>query len=85
MNTPVTPVTTREALLASGGNNYFVDRNTCLHLKLTDPGHPWQYTDSFQRDGMYIEEKVGERQCIAEHCFSAEPACARPLPWEWLH
>jgi hypothetical protein len=45
-------------LLASGGNNFWVDANSCLHLKLTDPGHHWQYTNSFQRDGMYIEEPV---------------------------
>jgi hypothetical protein len=51
-------VSSRAALLASGGNNYWVDVNNCLHLKLTDPGHPWQYSNSFQRDGMYIEEPV---------------------------
>jgi hypothetical protein len=51
-------VTSRAVLLASGGNNFWVDANSCLHLKLTDPGHHWQYTNSFQRDGMYIEEPV---------------------------
>lgn len=35
-----------------------VDSNNCLHLKLTDPGHPWEYSDSFQRDGMYVEEEI---------------------------
>jgi hypothetical protein len=55
----LTPVTTRPQLLASAGNSFFVDSNTCLHLKLTDPGHPWQpYYKSFERDGMYIEEEV---------------------------
>jgi hypothetical protein len=39
-------------------NHFLVDANSCLHLKLTDPGHHWQYTNSFQRDGMYIEEPV---------------------------
>jgi hypothetical protein len=60
-NTAVTPVTTRTELLASGGDKYWVDGNTCLHLKLTDPGHPWEYTRGFTRDGMYIEEEVRRR------------------------
>lgn len=55
----LTPVNTRDALLRSGGNTYFVDGNNCLHLKLTDPGNPWApYTDNFARDGMSIEEEV---------------------------
>jgi hypothetical protein len=57
-NTPMTPVTNRDALLRSGGDKYWIDANNCLHLKLTDPGHPWQYTDSFARDGLYVEEEV---------------------------
>jgi len=56
--TSLTRVTTRDALLRGGGNDYWVDANNCLHLKLTDPGHPWQYTDSFTRDSMYIEEEA---------------------------
>jgi hypothetical protein len=59
-NVPLTPVTTRDSLLRSGGDKYWVDTNNCLHLKLTDPGHPWQYTDSFQRDGLYVEEEVSD-------------------------
>jgi hypothetical protein len=51
-------VSSRAALLSSGGNNFWVDSNNCLHLKLTDPGHHWQLTNSFQRDGLYIEEPV---------------------------
>ena len=57
-DTAVLPVNNRTALLASGGDKYWVDGNTCLHLKLTDPGHPWEYTRGFARDGMYIEEEV---------------------------
>jgi hypothetical protein len=58
---PLSPVSTRDALLRSGGNNYWIDANNCLHLKLTDPGSPTIYTDSFTRDDMYIEEEVGKR------------------------
>lgn len=54
----MTPVSNRTDFLASGGNNYYVDSNNCLHLKLTDPGAPWAYTNSFERDGMYIEKAV---------------------------
>jgi hypothetical protein len=53
-------VPTRDALLRSGGDKYWLDSNNCLHLKLTDLGLPWQYTSSFQRDGMYIEEVVSK-------------------------
>jgi hypothetical protein len=48
----------RAELVASNGTSFWVDANTCLHLKITDPGQPWKYTDSFQRDGMYIEEEI---------------------------
>jgi hypothetical protein len=32
---PLTPVSSRAALLASGGNNFWVDANSCLYIKLT--------------------------------------------------
>jgi hypothetical protein len=62
-NQAVAPVPTRDALLRSGGDKYWLDSNNCLHLKLTDLGLPWQYTSSFQRDGMYIEEVVSKYSC----------------------
>lgn len=70
------PVSSRAALLASGGNNYFADTaadgSACLHLKITDPGHPWKLSDSFVRDGMAIEETV----CDGPHdCGGLVPAC----------
>ena len=57
-NGAVTRVTGRTALLASGGDKYWVDGNNCLHMKLMDPGQPWEWTKGFSRDGMYIEETV---------------------------
>ncbi|KAF6266444.1 hypothetical protein COO60DRAFT_1669869 [Scenedesmus sp. NREL 46B-D3] len=78
----LTPVSSRAALLASGGNNFWVDANSCLHLKLTDPGHPWQYTNNFQRDGMYVEEPV--RWYDLRYVITTNMACADnffcPLP-----
>lgn len=61
-------VSSRDALLRSGGNSYWVDGNNCLHLKMTDPGHPWQYTDGFTRDGLYVEEEVS---CSRQKCRQA--------------
>lgn len=66
-NVPLTPVTNRDALLRSGGDKYWIDTNNCLHLKLTDPGHPWQYTDNFTRDGLYVEEEVCGTSSFAFH------------------
>ncbi|WIA35607.1 hypothetical protein OEZ86_004028 [Tetradesmus obliquus] len=79
---PLTPVASRAALLASGGNNFWVDANSCLHLKLTDPGAHWKYTDSFQRDGLYIEEPI--RWYDLRYVITTSMACADdffcPLP-----
>lgn len=59
MDASLTPLTSRDALLASGGLNYWIVPSSCLRLRLTDPGNPWQpYADSFQRGGMYIEEEI---------------------------
>lgn len=53
-------------MLAGAGDTYWVDSGNCLHLKITDPGNPWQYTNSFQRDGLYVEEEVRHTasQCV---------------------
>jgi len=71
----VSRVLTREAVLAGGGDTYHVDANGCLHLKLTDPGHPWLYSDSFQREGLYVEETVSLR---LQHFFGS---CMKRLLW----
>lgn len=73
-STSVSQVSTREALLAGGGDTYYVDANGCLHLKLTDPGHPWLYSSSFQREGLSIEETVGPAgagclRCTVKRCL----------------
>lgn len=77
---PLTPVTSRDALLRSGGDNYWVDPNNCLHLKLTDPGHPWKYTDGFTRDGMYIEEEVSPTHLNYTVCCCDLQSCHNLMP-----
>lgn len=40
----LTRVASRAALAAtSDGRSYWVDTNGCLHLKIVDPGLPWEY------------------------------------------
>ncbi len=65
----LTKVGSRAALAwSTDGNSYFVDGSNCLHLKLTDPGHPWQYNDGWvtgrPAGGGWAREQTGCVRCV---------------------
>ena len=57
---PMRRVGSRATLMTTtDGGAYFVDAAGCLHLKIADPGRPWQLDASFEREGLRVEEVRG--------------------------